>query len=126
MDELNTISSHGKVSPALLASLAQLGPKQTLRAVIVLNTTPASLGTNGRRPNRDERQALIDKTRSSASQALPKIDAILIQFNGRRLSKTPTVLGTISIESTPAGIVALSQSDSVKAILQDQPASRVG
>jgi hypothetical protein len=123
MDELRTLPNRGKISPAVLARLARLQPTQKLRAIVVLNTREAIQGE--RRPSRNERQAIIDEIRSLASHALPKIDVILTRFDGRRLSEAPTALGTIAVESTPAGIAALSESEDVKAILQDQPVSRL-
>jgi sorbitol-specific phosphotransferase system component IIA len=91
----------------------------------MLDTPEALLGKAGERRSRDERAAVIAQMRSRASQALKEIDAILARFDGRRLSEAPSALGTIAVESTPAGIAALSESDRVKAILQDQPVSRV-
>jgi hypothetical protein len=99
--------------------------KPRLRAVVLLkapNTTPG----NGRnRPDRSKRQATIDEIRRSASQALPEIDEILTRYDGRRLSDAPTALGTITVETTAEGIAALSESQHVKAVLQDQPVTRV-
>ncbi len=125
MDDLNTIPIRRKIGPAVLARLAQSKPTQKVRAIVVLNTTRASAAPRGTRPTRNERRAAIDEVRNQASQALPRIDVILSRFGGRRLSDTPTALGTIAVESTPAGIAALCESDSVRAILQDQPISRV-
>lgn len=124
MDDLNAIRPQGKISPAVLARLARLGPKQRLRAIIVLHT-PEAKSSSGKRPTRGERQAVIDEIRKHAPQAIENIDAILTRFGGRRLSEHPTALSTIAVESTPAGIAALSESNYVKAILQDQPVSRV-
>jgi len=63
--------------------------------------------------------------RSSASAALGEIDEILKRFNGRRLSEQPSALGTLAVETTVAGISALTESDHVKAILDDQPIALV-
>ena len=125
MDDLNATRPQRKISPAVLARLTRLGPKQRLRAIIVLDTPEPTTGSSGRRPSRGERQAVIDEIRKRASQALKDIDDILTRFSGKRLSEYPTALGTIAVESTPAGIAALSESNYVKAILQDQPVSRV-
>jgi len=124
MDELHEISREGKISQSVTARLAQLSPTQVLRAIVVLKAEAKS-GPAGRRPNRQERQKVIDEVRNSTSKSLQEIDAILTRFNGHRISKIPTAIGTIAVETTPAGIAALSKSDLVKAILPDQPISRV-
>lgn len=125
MDELHALPSRRKISPAVLARLAKSKPTQKLRAIDLLNTMEPGVLLLGTSSNRNERQAIVDEVRSQASKALPKIDIILTRFDGRRLSETPPALGTIAIERTPAGIAALSESDYVNAILQDQPISGV-
>ncbi len=125
MDNPNLVPRQTKISPALLAHLARLRPKQRLRAIVVLDTGEAGPRPSERRPTPAERQAAIIAIRNRASQALEDIDAILARFGGRRLSDGPSAVGTIAVESTSAGIAALSDSDYVKAILQDQPITRI-
>jgi len=115
---------HGKISVALSARLAQSNPKQRLRTIIVLQTGPSVPRPAQSRPSKENRRDEIGRIQQSASQVMDDIDRILERFDGRRLSQ-PTALGTIVVESTPSGIAALSASDHVKAILQDQPISRV-
>jgi hypothetical protein len=93
---------------------------RSLRAVVLLNVEHSS-----ERPDRSKRQAAIGEIRDSASAALSEIDAILARFDGRRLSDAPTALGTIMVETSAEGMAALSKSQHVKAILQDQPITRV-
>ena len=125
MSDLQQIPHHGKLSPAFSSRLATLKPSQKLHAVVVLRT-PALTGTpSGTRPNREQRQATINDIRSSATEALQAIDDVLRKFHGRRLSDQPTALGTISVESTVAGISALTDSEHVRAIMEDQPISPV-
>jgi hypothetical protein len=116
MDELHATSRQRKVRTA---------PSRIVRAVILLNTTTSSEADGGKRPNRSRREATIDEIRRSASEALSVIDEILTRFDGRRLSDVPTALGTIAVETTGEGIAALAKSEHVKAVMQDQPVSRV-
>ncbi len=105
----------------------KVGPESSgiVRAVILLNTASSSEGDAHKRPDRSRRQTVIDEVRRSASQSLTEIDEILARFDGRRLSDTPTALGTIIVETNAEGIAALAKSEHVKAVLQDQPVSRV-
>jgi len=99
--------------------------KARLRAVVLLKTPSPTAGNGRNRPDRSKRQAAIDEIRSSASKGLAEIDEILTRYDGRRLSDTPTALGTVTVETTAEGIAALSESEHVKAVLQDQPVTRV-
>ena len=115
----------GKISPEFSARLARLRPKEKLRAAVLLNGAESNGKSVAARPTREERQAAIGKMRSSAGAALGDIDEILRRFNGRRLSAQPSALGTVAVETTAAGIAALTESDHVKAILEDQPIALV-
>jgi len=97
----------------------------SVHAVVLLNTTKSSGVDDRKRPDHSRRQAAIDALRRSASMALVDIDEILARFGGRRLSDAPTALGTIIVETNAEGIAALAKSEHVKAVMQDQPVSRV-
>ena len=125
MDDLCPRTLQPKISPILLARLSSLGPKQKLRAIVVLNAPRSGSKSPGKRPDKNERQAVIKEMRLRSPRAIKRIDAILERFEGRRLSPSPTAVGTVVIETNPAGIFALSESEFVKAILQDQPVARV-
>ena len=66
---------------------------------------------------------MINAVRQSAETALPDIDEVLRRFDGKRLSNNVSALGSIPVETTPAGIKALATLDQVKTILEDQPVS---
>jgi hypothetical protein len=124
VNDLHAVSLPGKVSPAMSAHLAGSNPGQKVHAIVVLRT-PATVNSRGKRQTPQERQTAIRTIRDSASSALDRIDSILKRFGGRRLSQSPSALGTIAVEITPAGISALSESDDVRAILENQPLSSV-
>ena len=115
-------ASQGKVSAGFSARLARMSPSQKVRAVVVLGG--AGHATSAGRPGRAERQAIASSIKRTGAGAIKDLHAILKPFGGRILSDQPTALGTITIESTPAGIAALSKSDAVRVILEDQPVSR--
>ena len=122
---LPALAHHGKISPAFSARLGRLKPQAKLHAIVLLGELKASRqAAPATRPTPVERRAAIEEMRGAAVEALDEIDNILRPFGGRRLSdKPPTALGTISIESNPAGIAALAESGFVRAILEDQPIS---
>jgi hypothetical protein len=74
---------------------------------------------------RGNRQATIKAMRKSGEQALPDIDRILARFDGKRLAAKPDALGSIPVETTAAGVIALAASEHVKAILEDQAISLI-
>ncbi len=94
-------------------------PGQKVHAVVVFAAS-AGKGRLARRQAREEREAAIESVRKSAKQALQQMDKTLEKFGGGRLQADLNALGTIAVEATPAGINALAQSKSVKAILEDQ------
>jgi len=106
-----------KISPEFAARLGRLGPKQRVRAIVVLNAETA--GT-GQRQSQAERQAVIKAMRQSAERALTDVDDVLKRFGGQRLANIPDALGSLPVETTAAGIAALAASKYIKAILEDQ------
>jgi hypothetical protein len=113
-----------KISPGLDRRLTSLAPDIPVRAILVLRANGEPKKTD-RRPTWEERQARIQAMRSSAQASFPRIDAILQRLGGSRLSDQPTALGTITVETNPAGIFALAKMDEVQAILEDQPLERI-
>jgi hypothetical protein len=113
-----------KISPIFAARLEQLGPKEKVRAIIMLKTTNTQ-GTTKERPTKTARRAAINKTRQAVAEVLPDIDRILKRHHGRRLKSEIDALGTVPVVTTPAGINALTASEHVKAIFEDQAIYRV-
>ncbi len=116
-------SEKGKISPVFSARLNRLGPDQKVGAILLLLVHGVKGNKGYRRTPSDIRQASINATRKSAAKALHDIDAILERFGGKRLAENPDALGSIHVETTPAGIRALAASDRIKAILEDQAIS---
>lgn len=108
-----------KISNEFAARLRHFGPKEKVHAIVLLRTASVE-GTSGRRQSRAKRQERIDAVRDSARPALDEIDDILDHFEGKRLADSPDALGSVPVETTPAGIEALASSEWVKAILEDQ------
>jgi hypothetical protein len=110
-----------KISPNFRARLSHLEPTQKVRAIVLLRT-PDGEAIN-RQESRANRKSLIKRVREAAATALPDIDAILERFGGKRLAESADALGSIPVETTPAGVQALAASEHVKTILEDQPIS---
>lgn len=125
MTEVRSEARKEKISPEFAARLDHFGPRQKVRAVIVVQTGGRAGKTTGQRRSRVKRQAAIEALRRSAELALPDIDSILERFGGKRLVEDPSALGTLPVETTVDGIKALAASDHVKAVLEDQPVSIV-
>jgi hypothetical protein len=103
------------LSPQFAARLERLAPQQRVRAIVLLRSGEG----NGRRQSKEKRQETIANVRAVANNALGEIDTILERHNGKRLS-APNALGSIPVETTAAGIHALSHCPLVQAILEDQ------
>jgi sorbitol-specific phosphotransferase system component IIA len=108
-----------KISPQFAARLQHFGPKDKVRAIVLLDTGDVDVAP-GRRQTDSERRATIEAMRCAAEQALDDIDGILAQFDGQRLAEHPDALGSVPVETTVAGITALASSERVRAILEDQ------
>lgn len=100
--------------------LGRLGPDQKVRAIVLLRLHGSPRGLAGRGSSR-ERQAAIKAVRQESEPAVRDIDKILQRFKGTRLATHADALGSVPVETTPAGISALAISEHVKAILEDQP-----
>ena len=118
----NNASQKSKISREFAVQLNRFRPQQKVRAVVMLHTKDAG-ETPARRQSRADRQAAVEAMRKSAEQALVEVDDILKRFDGKRLASSPDALGSIPIETTVAGITALTSFEYVKAILEDQPTS---
>lgn len=93
-----------KLSPEFRSRIRRLSKRSRVRAVLILEPKPGT------------------KRESTAGQSSIRfIDRILAEYGGKRYSESPTVLGTISLETTPVGIRKLASSDFVRSILEDQP-----
>lgn len=102
-----------KLSGGLRRRLAQMKADRPVRAVVLLEAaTPAGRG--------QDRQEAIRAVRKSAATAKTALGPLLLRVGGHWLDDEPDALGSIGVETTPAGLFALADSDYVKAILEDQ------
>jgi hypothetical protein len=108
-----------KISTEFAARLRRYRPKEKVHAIVFLDTGDIA-GSSGKRQSSAERAAVLKAMQDSAREALDGIDAILARFDGQRLTETPSALGSIPVETTPAGIKALASSEWVQLILEDQ------
>jgi len=111
-----------KISPEFKVRLLRLGPQQKVRAIVMLHTKDAGEASAGRQ-SPAERQVAIEAMHKSAELALIEIDGILERYDGKRLAPSVNALGSVPVEATATGIIALAASDHVKVILEDQPLS---
>ncbi len=95
-----------------------------VRAIVMLETEPAARGT-GRRALRTHRKKLTEAMQRSVEAAADDIAEVLEKFGGRRLEHQLDALGSLAVETTPAGIKALSECPRVRAILEDQSLSLI-
>lgn len=108
-----------KISTEFAARLRRYGAEEKVHAIVFLDTSDVK-GSSGKRQSREERAAVLEAMQSSARQALDDIDTVLNRFDGQRLAEAPSALGSIPVETTPAGIKALASSKWVQLILEDQ------
>lgn len=95
-----------------------------VRAIVMLETELAARGT-GRRALRTQRKKLTEAMQHSVEAAADDIAEVLEKFGGRRLEHQLDTLGSLAVETTPAGIKALSECPRVRAILEDQSLSLI-
>jgi hypothetical protein len=117
-------SSRAKISPGFAARLEQLRPEEKVRAILLLRTAAPHTPLK-RRPGKVTRRQAVKKSRQSVAEVLPDIDRILKRHCGKRLKSQADALGSVPVLTTPAGIEALTISEYVKAILEDQKLFRV-
>jgi hypothetical protein len=116
------MASEGKISPELASRLRRLDPGCQVRVVLFLQTPPLPAQTSRQSP--DARQDRVEAVKESAQRAVSAVDRILADHGGTRLSKSPTALGSLSVETTAAGVSALARSKWVKTVVEDQPIAR--
>ena len=115
-------SPEQKISAPFRSRLSKLSAREKVRALVLVRTGQVAKGT-GRRQSAAERKAAVDAIKAATTAALPEIDEILGQFDGRRLADVPNAMGCLPVETTSAGVEAIAQSELVEAILEDQPIS---
>lgn len=114
-----TRAAREKISPVFAARLEQLGPDERVRAVVVLRAAGSQSGRR-KRLSAEERAAAVRGVRRSLEEILPDIDRILESHGGRRLKSEMNALGAVPVVATAEGINALTASEHVKAVFEDQ------
>lgn len=122
--EIENKSAQAKISPGFAARLEQLGPEEEVRAIVMLRTDTTKPGLKSR-PTKKARRASLKSTREAVTVVLPVIDRILKRHHGKRLTSDIDALGAVPVITTPTGINALTGSEHVKAIIEDQALYRI-
>ena len=110
---------NSKLSTQFAKRLSRLKPADTVRVMVLLRLPDESAAPD-RRQSRAKRQAALASLRSSAEAGVNAVDNILRSVGGQRLSASADALGSLAVETTPGGVNELSESEHVKAILEDQ------
>jgi hypothetical protein len=113
-----------KISDEFLARLENRGSKEMVRAVVMLEAE-RTLKPAGRRALRTQRKKLTAAAQRLVEGAETDIAKILEKYGGHRLESNLGALGSLAVETTPAGIKALIECPCVRAILEDQPISLI-
>ncbi|MDJ0715507.1 MAG: hypothetical protein QNJ54_14975 [Prochloraceae cyanobacterium] len=108
-----------KISTEFALRLASFDPQQKITVITLLNTGDTA-NNQGKRQTRAERKTAIEAMQKSADRSLQNIEPIIQKHDGQKLADKPDILGSIPIEITVAGIKSLCESDSVKAIMENQ------
>ncbi len=116
---MNLGNVHPKISREFSVRLGRLQPREKVRAIVMIGAEANGVSRT-RRPSPAERQAYAERVSRSAEAALPEIDQILERFEGHRLAEHPNAVGAVPVETTPDGVIALANSDCVRAIIEDQ------
>ena len=116
------MKARGKISPEFASRLRRLEPGQQVRVVLFLETPP--LPAQAARQTPEDRKSSVESVKELTQRALSDIDRILADHGGHRLSKSPNALGSLTVETTAAGVSALARSPWVKSAVEDQPIKR--
>lgn len=107
-----------KISLQFRARLSALADDVAVQAVVLLRVGDGA--TTRARQSPAVRAAAIQQTQQQAALALAAVDAVLEAHHSLRLSATPNLLGQLSVQATPAAILALAELPHVTAIIEDQ------
>jgi hypothetical protein len=116
------MASEAKISPELASRLRRLEPGHHVRVVLFLETPPPPAQAARQPP--EVRQSSVEAVKRSTQRAVSAVDRILADHGGERLSKSPTALGSLNVETTAAGVSALARSRWVKSLVEDQSIAR--
>ncbi|MGC9526887.1 MAG: DNA primase [Limnospira sp.] len=108
-----------KISPEFAARLANLNSQDRIRVLVFLRV-PKGDRDREERLTPEERKAQIEAVKAAAEVSLDRIRPILERHDGQILAESPSLLGTIPVEITVAGVYAICKSDAVGAIVEDQ------
>lgn len=112
------------LSTSFARRLEALPPSQRVRVIVLLDVSQAVKTDRGRRTSADRSRA-VESVRMQASEGLREVDQILKRCGGKRTAEQPDALGSLPVETTPAGVKALAALPVVNAVLEDQPISHV-
>ena len=110
-----------KISPVFRGRLTHLRPDALQRVVVILQPDRAT----PRVRSRAAREAAIADLQHAVSGPLAEVEHLLEVHGGRKLRSTPDALGSLPVETTARGVAALAAAAGVKAVLEDQPISRL-
>ncbi len=108
-----------KISPEFEQRLAAREPSSTVQAVVLIASSIVE-DSPSRLERVAKRREMREAVHAAAAMALPEIDQVLARFGGRRLADAVDAFGGLPVETTPAGIRALANTEGVRAILENQ------
>ncbi len=107
------------IDPDLDRRLRFSRPDEQLQ-VVVLVAAPDGVAPVEPAARRKLRGEIAAQLKEAAANLMPAIDAITRVHGGARLSESPTALGTLAVETTPAGVRALAELPTIAAVLANQ------
>lgn len=108
-----------KISPEFERHLSIRDPGSTVQAVLLISV-PSRKTLPSRQERISKRGEVKNRLQAASELALSEIDQVLARFGGRRLADNVDALGSLPVETTPAGIRALANASGVQAILENQ------
>jgi hypothetical protein len=122
MTRRSSKSPKPKISPQFARRLAELAPDAIARAVVLLDIGPAPAVEQGR-PSKAARRAIAESIQKATEPALAEVDRLLECSGGRRVRQGPDLFGSVPVEAPARTLLALAESEHVRALLEDQPLS---
>jgi len=122
--QANSGAPSEKLSPQFASRISNLGRREKIRAIILVKADGEAIHEPSGQIRTRSRGA-VNAVNGAFSKALSEVDGILKRHSGQRISASPNALGSIVVETTPAGVLALADSEHVRAIFEDQRITQV-
>jgi hypothetical protein len=112
--------NQSKISSEFAHRLSELEPHQVVRVLVLLDFKNNTERLCDSQKFPDKNISVVEHISNLEKQALDHIRKIIQDNDGKQLAEHFSLLGSIPIEITAAGVYELATLDAVKAVIEDQ------